>query len=286
MKFFHRRKREENPLSDIANFFKTQLMTSWQKFQSVEELKNEYTPVEEIIWLLDFVRQESALMWIELIRSIRTDNELLFDTGLTFRMTPAILVSLLHEIWLIEEVRKESKPFDSTKKQKVDRAADLFLTEDQCVLLRWCLSELDYRTATEKNYSLCCRQQRWEDVDTEISNIPHANWIPSEHVPWLILELEMNITIRKVQADVARHMIDPSGFNRRHQREKYRHANEYGRRKNISHCPYVSTQSLFINSQRSSYRCFKINADYELSIVEIEIRWSSQSTNFSVSLSS
>ncbi|CAF3359385.1 unnamed protein product [Rotaria sp. Silwood2] len=41
-------------------------------------------------------------------------------------------------------------------------------------------------------------------------NIPHSNWIPCEHLPWLILELEMNITIRKVQVDVARHMIEPT----------------------------------------------------------------------------
>ncbi|CAF3941269.1 unnamed protein product [Rotaria sp. Silwood1] len=51
--------------------------------------------------------------------------------------------------------------------------------------------------------------QRWEDFEKELSNTPHSNWIPSEHLPWLILELEMNITIREIQVDVARHMIQP-----------------------------------------------------------------------------
>ena len=53
-------------------------------------------------------------------------------------------------------------------------------------------------------------QGRWEDFEKEVSNTSDANWIPSEHIPWLVLELEMNITIREVQVDVARHMIDPS----------------------------------------------------------------------------
>ena len=30
-----------------------------------------------------------------------------------------------------------------------------------------------------------------------------------QHVPWLILELEMNITIREIQINVARHMMQP-----------------------------------------------------------------------------
>ncbi|CAF4230683.1 unnamed protein product, partial [Rotaria sordida] len=52
-------------------------------------------------------------------------------------------------------------------------------------------------------------QEKWEDFEKEILNVPHTNWTPSEHVPWLILELEMNITIREIQVQVARHMIQP-----------------------------------------------------------------------------
>ena len=48
-----------------------------------------------------------------------------------------------------------------------------------------------------------------EDFEKELSNIPHANWTPSDHIPWLILQLEMNFTIREIQTEVARHMTQP-----------------------------------------------------------------------------
>ncbi|CAF1091829.1 unnamed protein product [Didymodactylos carnosus] len=46
-----------------------------------------------------------------------------------------------------------------------------------------------------------------EEFEKELSNTPHSNWAPSEHLPWLILELEMNTTIREIQVNVARHMM-------------------------------------------------------------------------------
>ncbi|CAF4667474.1 unnamed protein product, partial [Rotaria sp. Silwood2] len=49
-----------------------------------------------------------------------------------------------------------------------------------------------------------------EDFKKEISHIPHTNWKPCEHISWLILELEMNITIREIQINVANHMIQPN----------------------------------------------------------------------------
>ncbi|CAF4143622.1 unnamed protein product, partial [Rotaria magnacalcarata] len=52
--------------------------------------------------------------------------------------------------------------------------------------------------------------QKWEDFSKEISHIPHSNWRPSEHLSWLILELEMNITIREIQIKVVNHMIQPN----------------------------------------------------------------------------
>ncbi|CAF2919799.1 unnamed protein product [Rotaria sp. Silwood2] len=200
---------DENPLSDIAKFFKQQLTNSWEKFQSEDEFRQDYLSVEQIKQRLHSTRQESAQLWKELIRLIRTDDELLFDTGLALRMTPSILVSLLHQIWLNEEEQRHKKSFDLPKRQKVERSTDSFLTPEQCILLggllvNWIIEQQLQRTIH------CADQERREDFVKEVSNTPHVNWIPSEHVPWLILELEMNITIREVQVDVARHMIDPS----------------------------------------------------------------------------
>ncbi|CAF4865213.1 unnamed protein product, partial [Rotaria sp. Silwood2] len=124
-------------------------------------------------------------------------------------MTSSILVSLLHQVWLNEEEQRHNKSFDSVKRQKAERSADAFLTPEQCILLggllvNWIIEQQLQRTIHRAD------QGRQEDFEKEVSNIPHLNWIPSEHDSWLILELEMNITIRKIQGDVARHMVDPS----------------------------------------------------------------------------
>ena len=43
----------------------------------------------------------------------------------------------------------------------------------------------------------------------ELLNIPHENWTPSKNPGWLLLELEGDFAIRKVQVNVARKMIKP-----------------------------------------------------------------------------
>lgn len=44
----------------------------------------------------------------------------------------------------------------------------------------------------------------------ELSNPGHQNWDPLDHPEWLLLEIENNILIRPVQAQIAREMISPS----------------------------------------------------------------------------
>ncbi|CAF4309861.1 unnamed protein product [Rotaria sp. Silwood2] len=51
---------------------------------------------------------------------------------------------------------------------------------------------------------------KWDEFKNESSHIPYSKWIPSENMSWLILELEMNITIRDIQIRVANHMIKPN----------------------------------------------------------------------------
>lgn len=47
------------------------------------------------------------------------------------------------------------------------------------------------------------------DLAKELRNTPHQNWTPEEYPFALLMEVESNITIRKVQIDIARQMIDP-----------------------------------------------------------------------------
>ncbi|CAF4009337.1 unnamed protein product, partial [Rotaria sordida] len=179
-----------NPLSDIAKHFKEHLRESWKKFNLTKEYKREYPSVEEINEFLNSFCQESTQLWDELVKSIANKNELIYKTGLMLRIVPTTLISVL---WL-----NDNK----------SNALFLQLTSEQRILLGGVMVNWVVEQQIERTLHLA-NQEKWEDFDKEISNIPHANWTPSEHIPWLILELEMNITIREIQIEVARHMMQP-----------------------------------------------------------------------------
>ncbi|KAI9679782.1 MAG: hypothetical protein M1817_004796 [Caeruleum heppii] len=48
------------------------------------------------------------------------------------------------------------------------------------------------------------------ELVNEISNAPHQGWSPETYPDWLLLEIENNISIRQVQAQIAEQMISPS----------------------------------------------------------------------------
>ena len=191
---------ETNSLSNIANHFKEQLTESWRQFQAIEEYRKEHPSLKHIHQVLHLTHDESSQLWDELVNSITSTNELLFNTGLIVRIVPSTLISIFQQIWLEE--------CDSSSSKKNVDSFPLFLTVDQCTLLggimvNWIVEQQLHRALH------FAQQAKWEDFEREISNIPHANWTPSEHLPWLIIELEMNITIREIQVEVARHMIQP-----------------------------------------------------------------------------
>lgn len=47
------------------------------------------------------------------------------------------------------------------------------------------------------------------DFPKELENIGHQNWDPLERSDWLLMEIESNILVRPVQADIASQMISP-----------------------------------------------------------------------------
>ncbi|CAF3592606.1 unnamed protein product [Rotaria sp. Silwood1] len=204
-KIFPSTNSQVNPLSDIANHFKEHLTESWEKFNLIEEYRNEYLSVEEINQFLDSFRQESVEFWNELVKSITITYEFLFKIGLVVRILPTILISVFQQMWLNDT---ESNVSSLGNVMNSLNPSSLFLTLEQRILLggimvNWIVEQQIERALHFAN------QSKWEDFEKEISNIPHANWTPSMHVPWLILELEMNITIREIQIEVARHMIQP-----------------------------------------------------------------------------
>ena len=182
-----------NPLSDITNFFKKHLNDSWRKFNLTKEYEKEFPTIEEINLFFDSFHQESIQLWDQLVNSITINNDLLVKMGLVLRILPTTLISILQKIWLNNN-ESDILSFPLTSKQTILLGG---------IMVNWVVEQQIERALNFAN------QDKWEDFEKEILNVPHTNWIPSEHIPWLILELEMNITIRKIQVQVARHMIEP-----------------------------------------------------------------------------
>ncbi|CAF4113865.1 unnamed protein product [Adineta steineri] len=178
-----------NPLSDIANYFKEYLTNSWAKLQATKEYQRKYPELNEIDNFLRSYCEQSTQMRNELIKSIKLNNELLFKTGLMIRILPTTLISILQQT-------------------NTDNLSSSSLTTDQRTLLGGLLVNCVVEQQTERALYLA-NHEKWEDFEKEISNIPHTNWIPADHISWLIMELEMNITIREIQIQVARHMMNP-----------------------------------------------------------------------------
>ena len=187
---------QHNPLRNITEHFKTQLNESWKHFQTIEEYQNKYPPIEQINQYLQTYRQQSAHLWNELQRSIQSNNQLLFATGLVTRILPTTLISRLQQMFYNEKQSKSSSLL-------------LSLTSEQCILLGGIMVNWIVEQQIERALHYHDKKKR-EDFEKEISNIPHTNWTPADYLPWLIFELEMNITIRSIQVDVARHMIEPN----------------------------------------------------------------------------
>ena len=187
---------QQNSLSDIASHFHTQLLNSWKQLFSVKQYEKEYPSTKQIEQLLHSSRQESKQCWNELLALIKSPNQFLIETGVVSRIIPTTLISLLLKIWLKEKQQQDFHPAE----------LDINLTADQCTLLGGTLVNWVYEQQMERALYFA-RNKRMEEFEREITNRPHTNWSPSDHLPWLIMELEMNITIRETQVQVAYHMM-------------------------------------------------------------------------------
>ncbi|KAL8296078.1 hypothetical protein RB600_001523 [Gaeumannomyces tritici] len=73
------------------------------------------------------------------------------------------------------------------------------------VLISYALSHHDEQRAER----LLTASNNANDLAKELNNIGHQNWKPHEYPFALLMEVESNITIREVQVDIARRMINP-----------------------------------------------------------------------------
>ncbi|XP_037036477.1 uncharacterized protein LOC119074450 [Bradysia coprophila] len=59
-------------------------------------------------------------------------------------------------------------------------------------------------------------QELQRSMEREEENKPHVNWKPCAHPEWLLFEIEQNLTIRRIQVEIANQMISPPDIGRRH----------------------------------------------------------------------
>ncbi|CAF0995068.1 unnamed protein product [Adineta steineri] len=180
---------QEIPLSELTDYFQTHLKESWEKFLSEKQYQTEYPSIEQMIKYRNSFREESTKFLEEFSRSIRSSYEQLFQIGLVRRLTPSNLICLLQE--------------------KDSNSQSFLLTKDQYTLLGGILVNWTLEQQMERALYFASHD-KMDDFRKELSHTPHSNWIPSENLSWLILELEMNITIREMQIKVANHMIKPN----------------------------------------------------------------------------
>ncbi|KAG4070074.1 hypothetical protein HA402_013734 [Bradysia odoriphaga] len=70
------------------------------------------------------------------------------------------------------------------------------------------------------------REQREKRIDRyssedpmkerEMENVPHVNWRPCDYPNWLLFEIEQNLTIRRIQIEIAKRMINPPDMGTQH----------------------------------------------------------------------
>ena len=177
---------DKSGLKEISNYFHNQLASSWNQLLQEEQLGREYPSVEEIALMLNDLREQSIQSWKELVELIVLPNEQLFASGLSTRFIPTVAIKNL----LADEC---SLNFNTDQRTVMGATMVMWVEEQQ-------LERALHFAIHGRN----------EDFQREIIHVPHTNWVPSHHIPWLILELEMNITIRAIQVKVAQHMMQPN----------------------------------------------------------------------------
>ncbi|KAG4070394.1 hypothetical protein HA402_006536 [Bradysia odoriphaga] len=66
------------------------------------------------------------------------------------------------------------------------------------------------REQREKRIALYAqRPELAHDMEKELENEAHTNWMPHERPEWILFEIEQNLTIRKIQIEIANRMIEP-----------------------------------------------------------------------------
>lgn len=73
------------------------------------------------------------------------------------------------------------------------------------------------REQRQKRIALLSRRPELKhEMDREMENEPQMEWEPWKRPEWLIFEIEQNLTIRQIQVEIAKRMIEPPETNAKH----------------------------------------------------------------------
>lgn len=171
--------------SKMSIDFDTKLNKNYESFnEQIEEAKN--------IWLTNTSdSHRSASDWLKVYKKMCKSSATshLIEAGIFPRMVPSLLLPKIMDTNLDDNLRCMIGAFG------------IVITREQRELrIEAYKQRSDLRAALEK----------------EETNQPHENWLPREYPEWLLFEIEQNLTIRRIQIEIAKRMIDPPGKDIKH----------------------------------------------------------------------
>lgn len=179
---------------DIDSNIQRMPAQSWSKDQIdwkskiSENLNNHAAVIEEAreVWNTSCtISEKSAREWWIIYETIMSHNsQHLIDAGIFPRLVPTLILPKL----ISNEIDKRMKmvigawAITIAREQRLERMSELW--------------KIVKKNPHEKPL-----------VDREIDETPYVNWKPNKYPEWLIFEIEQNLTIRRIQIEIAKRMI-------------------------------------------------------------------------------
>lgn len=123
----------------------------------------------------------------EIVNSI--DKKHLIDAGMYPRMVPSLVLPKI--------ASEETNP----RLKSIIGALAMHIADEQ----------RDRRIESYKKQA-----QMQPVMEQELENEPHVNWKPCDYPEWLLFEIEQNLTIRRIQIEIAKRMIEPPEIGKKH----------------------------------------------------------------------
>ncbi|XP_031632913.1 uncharacterized protein LOC116346822 [Contarinia nasturtii] len=179
-------------IAEPKNWAKFQLNIDEKIRENLDAFNDEATALKaHMVWENETTECCSSKEWWDIIENILNSNrtDYLIASGLFPRIVPS---------WLLPKIIAT----DTDERLKAMIGA-------------WAISIVhEQREQRIERYSQ--RPELKYEMEIENDNKPHVNWKPHERPEWLIFEIEQNLTIRRIQIEIAKRMIEPQTTAAKH----------------------------------------------------------------------